>query len=644
MQAIPSFNEPSASPRYHCGTLTYTKAGLLMLFAWLLWGDFCFTLMEAVVPSILPLKLKSLGCSNWLMGMIMTAAPGILNMTVCPYASFKSDRYRSRWGRRIPFILVTMPFLCISLILMGVSDNLGVWLQTSLVFLQSWNSATLVITLIAVFLIMFQFFNMFVNSVFWYLFNDVVPPQFLARFMGLFKIVGTGAGALYNFFIFQFAESHMREIFIGAALLYLVGFGAACLMIKEGQYPPPDEGGTSESKGFKGIITFFRESFSHRFYWFMFLSNALCAVAWTIGPFTIFFNRDMGLSLEQIGQISAIGSVAMMLAMYFMSVFVDRWHPLRISVYGAIFGVLGNLLALVWIFVTVPPNYFFWLNLGNILIGTFLTALVNVAGLPTQMRTFPQSRFGQFCSAQSMIRSIFVIVSGILAGLFIDVIRRLCPHPDFAYRFIPLWMSLFLGVSAFFLVKVYREWYRLGGDAHFHPPAPWLPEGMEIMPIVPIVGPQSLWLKRSFLLFDAIMWLSALSMPVLMLVMYLRHYFMALKWYAVLVLPIVLLGLVFWYVIRRMIWNDVQALQDNRLPRNGIPHHGMLIILGTKFLLAFLVWIGQIVSALALHLESGLIAFGIANAVINLLLVATLYLICCIERGFSLSIDGQSIR
>ena len=60
------------SKTYHCGTLTYTKAGLFAIFAWLLWGDFCITLMEAVVPSVLPLKLKSLGCSNWMLGLILS--------------------------------------------------------------------------------------------------------------------------------------------------------------------------------------------------------------------------------------------------------------------------------------------------------------------------------------------------------------------------------------------------------------------------------------------------------------------------------------------------------------------------------------------------------------------------------------------
>jgi hypothetical protein len=38
---------------YRCGTLTYTKAGLFFLFAWLLWGDFCLHLVGAAMPSVL---------------------------------------------------------------------------------------------------------------------------------------------------------------------------------------------------------------------------------------------------------------------------------------------------------------------------------------------------------------------------------------------------------------------------------------------------------------------------------------------------------------------------------------------------------------------------------------------------------------
>ncbi|MCX6983952.1 MAG: MFS transporter, partial [Lentisphaerae bacterium] len=595
----------------------------------------------SVVPSILPLKLKGLGCSNWLMGLILTTAPGILNMTVCPYVSFKSDRYRSRWGRRIPFIIWTMPFLCGSLALMGLSDDVCGLLQRNSEFLRQFTPATVTIALIAFFLIMFQFFNMFVGSVFWYLFNDVVPPQFLARFIGMFKIVGTGAGALYNFFIFKFAESHMREIFIGAAVLYFIGFGIACLMVKEGDYPPPEGENDNSGKGLEGIKTFFRESFSHKFYWFRFLSTAFAAVAWAIGAFIIFFNREMGLSLDQIGKINAIGSITIMAAMYLMSIFVDRWHPLRITVYGAVCGVLLNFTSMVWIFVTIPGNYFFWLNLGNVLIGTCFGALTSVAGLPTEMRTFPRSRYGQFCSAQAMLRSTFTVISGVLAGLFIDLIRNLCNGSDYAYRFIFLWTTLFSGISAIFLVMAYIEWYRLGGDKHFHPPAPWSPKGFEEMPAVPIVGPQTKWLKISFLFFDGVMGLSVLSIPVLMWWMYSKQQMFAFKWYGLAVLPLCLLGWVCWMVVKQKLLRDMAAAKEGSPLRNGIPHHGMLIVIGSNFLLSVGIWVCQVLVTVSLNMEGGSIVFGIANGLTNFLLIGGFYMMCRIERGFSVTVDEK---
>jgi maltose/moltooligosaccharide transporter len=44
----PSEAQSPNADRYRCGTLVYTKAGLFMLFSWMLWGDFCFSLMESI--------------------------------------------------------------------------------------------------------------------------------------------------------------------------------------------------------------------------------------------------------------------------------------------------------------------------------------------------------------------------------------------------------------------------------------------------------------------------------------------------------------------------------------------------------------------------------------------------------------------
>jgi len=76
------------SPKvYRVGTLTYTRPKLAILFFWLLWGDFCYMLMETVVPSILPLKFADLGASNTVIGVIMMTIPMGLNFFINPIVS-----------------------------------------------------------------------------------------------------------------------------------------------------------------------------------------------------------------------------------------------------------------------------------------------------------------------------------------------------------------------------------------------------------------------------------------------------------------------------------------------------------------------------------------------------------------------------
>ena len=53
-------NPTRGDEKFTVGTLFYSKAGLAMLFGWLLWGDFCFTLFETIGgPGILGLYLQS---------------------------------------------------------------------------------------------------------------------------------------------------------------------------------------------------------------------------------------------------------------------------------------------------------------------------------------------------------------------------------------------------------------------------------------------------------------------------------------------------------------------------------------------------------------------------------------------------------
>jgi MFS family permease len=567
------------SQQFYCGTLKYTKYGLVAMFGWLLWGDFCFTLMEHVLPKILPLKLKDLGVSNAFISIVMTTIPGIMDIVVGAPVSYKSDRHRSKLGRRIPFILYTLPFLVVSLIMIGWSPDIGHWLQHVSPTLRRVTPATLTVVLIVIFVVSFHIFNNFVGCVYYYLFNDVVPPQYLGRFNGLFKIVGTSAGALYSFFLFQHSLDWFREIITGIALLYFVGVGIMCLRVKEGSYPPPPE--EEKFEGFIGKLkSVGKETFTTRFYWFFYLTSACGALAGAIGVFGVFTNQQLNLTLKQQGILQAVGAIGGMIATYYAAVFVDRWHPLRISTYNAIGGIFGAYNGWIWLLITLPSAVMFWPSLIGNLAGAFSGALGGLCGIAMFMRLMPKSLYGQFSAANSIIRAVGGMVGGVLAGGFLDLVKWLLHNSDFAYRYDFVWRGTFSIAAGIFMCLAYREWLRLGGDEHYQAPAPWVPGGRE-----PSAGkfksvrsiPRWLRLAMYLGLLGLVM-----NLALMLFFTYEMYHHKGLHeighWHLTTWLPLKLwitaAGLVqFWHILR-----DCRAHERGEKTRFGLPHHGIWMV------------------------------------------------------------------
>ena len=456
---------------YQCGTLSYTTRGLVALFAWMLWGDFCWSMMETVVPSIMPLKLRSLDSPNVVIGFIMTTLPGVFNISITPLISFKSDRHRGKNGRRLPFIIYTLPFMTLSMVLIAFDDKIGHWVKVTFLTGDTFSEAKVVIILLAVFAAMFDFFNMFVNTVYWYLFNDVVPQEWMGRFMSWFRLVGTLAGALYNFFIFQYAETHMREIYLGAAILYFVGFGIVCLRIREGTYPPPDDAGQRQSVLDK-FRTYARECYTSRYYLDSYLSFAFHAMAASIGVFNIFFLKSLGLDLKLVGRMGFIAMVTGPVCLLYAGSLVDKWNSVRVSAYWSAFAafcVLGNW---VWLFVDLPnPTVFFWVNaIAGGIFSILLGSINSILELPRLMALYPKDRFGQFCGAIALVRAPAAMLGGVLAGLFMDLCRHFYPAGNYAYRFSFCWTAPLILIAFYFHYRVYRAWKRLGGEKSYVAP------------------------------------------------------------------------------------------------------------------------------------------------------------------------------
>jgi predicted MFS family arabinose efflux permease len=281
----------------------------------------------------------------------------------------------------------------------------------------------------------------------------VVPEHYLGRFMGLFRVIGAIAGFIWSLYIFPHAETHAREIYIGASLLYFFGFSLMCWRVKEGQYPPEPE---AEKK--PGIAaqarTYVRECFCHPVYvWgyvgtiFDYLGNGLTFVG-------VLFAKQLGITLEQLGIFGAFMGLAHLLATYPAGVVADRFHPIRLVVVTStmtlVTPLLGYFLYKDW------PSFMFvgllWFPVQQI---------GQAAGSVLMIRVYPKKRYGQFASCSGMIRALAKMAGAMLGAALLDRMQD--------YRFYLLFNGALNVGTIVCMFVVYYYWKKCGGDKYVAP-------------------------------------------------------------------------------------------------------------------------------------------------------------------------------
>jgi nitrate/nitrite transporter NarK len=203
----------------------------------------------------------------------------------------------------------------------------------------------------------------------------------------------------------------------------------------------------------------------------MFGITAFTALSGTVAIFWIFFVKDIGISIKEYGDILAIGGIVGMCLTYPAGFVADKYHPLRVQLAMKFILLFFTPMYLIFLLSTNTSNaYYHYLiiAMASLPAGT----LYNAAVLPALMRLFPKERYGQFCSADAMVRSVATIFGGLVAGATFDLIKWSVGGSTFAYRWIPLWQFAFDFLAFLCLIKVYQGWKHYGGLKNYVPPLP----------------------------------------------------------------------------------------------------------------------------------------------------------------------------
>src|SRR5262249_20694156 len=88
--------------------------------------------------------------------------------------------------------------------------------------------------------------------------------------------------------------------------------------------------------------------------------------------------------------------------------------------------------------------------------------LLGTAQSTMAMRLLPKEQYGQFCSANDMIRSGVMMFGSVLGGLYIGHFHQV--HGNAGYAYFWLWATAFdtLGLISLFVVNHY--WRKIGGE------------------------------------------------------------------------------------------------------------------------------------------------------------------------------------
>ena len=434
------------------GTLTYTAGGLCLLFFWLLFGDFAISIRErAAVPSVLEL-LRQHHASDTTMSVLLGVLPSVLGMVLGPVVSYLSDRYRSRWGRRIPFLIIPTPIGALAMIGLGFCP----WLGTELNRLLGSVSPGIdfcVLTFFSLFWTAFECVVIMTVAIFAGLINDVVPHGLLGRFFACFRIVSLGAGIFFNYWIFKLTETHLLEIFLCVGLFFGGGFTLMCLLVKEGSYQPPqpEEIAGGHPQGFfPNAKVYFVECFSHRYYLWIFAALVLAGMAF--GPFNMFaqwYADSLGMPKAVLGKLTALSYAISIFLAFFIGWLVDRFSALKVGMAMLLLFALTTLTG--FIFIGGSSSFGVVYVLHTVISGAYFTAS---ASLP--MVLFPKLRFTQFASVIGMMGALSNVLVSLVQGPLLD-----CSGHN--YRLTLLAACIFSVLALVLLLVVLRNYNALNG-------------------------------------------------------------------------------------------------------------------------------------------------------------------------------------
>ncbi len=444
---------------YHAGTLNYTMPQLLAVCAWILMTVLSLNLLAyKMVPTLMPLLFDKYQISSATIALILSTIPSIMNFFICPILSTVSDKTRTRFGRRIPYLAISTPFVVLFMILIAFEGDIALFIQRT--FLTGVPLASIALWVLAVLFIFFQLAYLVPGAVVYYLYADVVPKQFIGTFVATIAFFGTGVTFVFNYYILEPTSQNPKFWFSVIGGAYFLSYLLLCLLVREGKYPPVDDRIDAKEgilhKAFDYVKLYFTQCYRHRIFVMLFLATGLTQASTLCrNMFNLLFaTKDLHMTTGEYGRVIAIGALVAAVIVLPMGKIMDKIHPIRVFFFSGLVVIAFN----IW-------GYFYVYDAKSFTVTGIAISLIYaiqfLSTTPLLIALVPGDKYGQFASANSMINCMVMVGASYLGGLCIDW---------FGYRMIFIWDFALTVIATVTLLVVYSDWKKYGGQKNYAPP------------------------------------------------------------------------------------------------------------------------------------------------------------------------------
>ena len=360
------------------------KKTLLLSF-----GFFGSSIVWSVYNAYIPLILDTFVGSAAMIGIIMSI-DNFFGIIFQPLFGKISDRTRTRFGRRLPFLFVCMPICAVLFIIIPHMNTLFGLMGVVIIFtfvMSIWRTPAVS------------------------LMPDLTPGPFQSQANGIVNLMG-GVGAVIAFagggLMFELGGFPLP--FLVSALLMLGAMGILMLFVREPKYPPvpPKEeikkGELKMNKAEKKSLILILMAI---FFWFMGY-NAVETF------FSLYATNVLGVSPGQASIMLSLFALALV-GFAIPSGFIGARVGRRKTILAGLAGITLLFFSMVFI-----ENA--WIIRGLLLLGGMFWACVNINSLPMIVRIAGPQKIGTFIGYYYLFSFSAAFVTTPIYGFIYDIV------------------------------------------------------------------------------------------------------------------------------------------------------------------------------------------------------------------------------